>query len=215
MTRNKVGPGPSDVRRPEVEVWWSTLLAADHGLLDVLDATERDRVRSLSRPADQGRSMLAAALLRTAVGQCVGAPPAEVVLDRSCADCGRPHGRPRVVGPGRVRPHVSVSHSGLLVVVAVSAGAPVGVDVQRVADVAAAAGPAGGGAGSDAVGDRARAWVRREALVKAGDDGVAPGVLVLPTPLDGYVAALATLAARPLTEDDVVVRAWPPDPTPG
>ena len=120
----------------QVEVWWSSLVAAEHHLLGMLDATERARVASLERPADQGRSMVAAALLRVAVGGRLGVPPREVVIDRTCAECGEPHGRPRVLGPGSAVPEVSVSHSGLLVVVALSDGAAVGVDVQRVADVA-------------------------------------------------------------------------------
>jgi 4'-phosphopantetheinyl transferase len=89
---------------------------------------------------------------------------------------------------------VSVSHSGLLVVVALSTRGPVGVDVQRVADMEDPA--------------AAPEWVRREALFKARSGGPAAGGSVheLEAPLAGYAAA----AALPAGDDrDVVVLNWP------
>lgn len=218
-----------------VEVWWSTLAAADRGLLPLLDDVETQRVRSLERPADRGRSLLGAALLRVAVAGRLGVSPAEVVVDRTCEECGAPHGAPRVLGPGETVPWVSVSHSGLLVAVALDPGGPVGIDVQRESDL------------DDADGEE---WVRREALLKlmtavrrsqpaasggagqgeplvAGDaaesepaasEGAArggpgasgrvpqePSVLPLRAPREGYAAALATL--RPA--DAPRYRWWP------
>jgi 4'-phosphopantetheinyl transferase len=178
-----------------MEVWWSSLTAANHGLLGLLDDTERARVDSLRRPADRGRSMLGAALLRVAAAPRLGIDPAEVVVDRTCPACGGPHGAPRIVHAGAPGPWVSVSHSGLLVVVALSTHGPVGVDVQRIADLPD---PTMG-----------QAWVRREARFKA--QAVVPeqaspaatrsadlpeggAVRDLEAPLDGYLAALAVLA---------------------
>ncbi|MDT0164201.1 hypothetical protein Q9R32_01355 [Actinotalea sp. AC32] len=202
----------------DVEVWWSSIVAADDAALALLDATERARLGSLDSPADRGRSAVGAALLRVAVAARLGTDPRDVVVDRTCTECGRPHGAPRVVGPGSwtgswtgsrtgsavAAPRVSVSHSGLLVVVALSGGSPVGVDVQREADLPGAAGPA-----------EAAAWVRHEAGMKlqgaalAVGDEVHPDADVVTTPLvaplDGYAAALATVGrpGRP------VVRHWP------
>lgn len=203
----------------QVEVWWSSLVAAEHHLLGMLDATEQARVASLERPADQGRSMVAAALLRVAVGERLGVPPDEVVIDRTCTECGEPHGRPRVLGPRSAVPGVSVSHSGLLVVVALADGGSVGVDVQRVADLAAArdaAEPAHDAHAPSEVrwesdDDRARRWVRHEAVLKLGADpfGPAPAVRMVPTPLDGYVAALAVLPGESPTDAELLVRHWP------
>ena len=181
-----------------VQVWWSSLVAADRALLELLDPTERARVQALERPADQGRSLLGAALLRVAVGEHLGVPPGEVVIDRTCADCGGPHGRPRVLGAGADAPQVSVSHSGLLVVVALSAEVPVGIDVQRVTDLADTAGA------PDETG--AQAWVRREAAFKAGTDR--PAVRLLATPLEGYAAALATRSEHPPSDAELLVRSW-------
>jgi 4'-phosphopantetheinyl transferase len=188
-----------------VHVWWSSLAAADRDLLPLLDPTERARVRSLERPADQGRSLVAAALLRVAVGEALSVPPVDVVLDRTCPECTRPHGRPRVRGPGGDLPHVSVSHSGLLVVVVVSAGASVGVDVQRVADLP----------GPEVDVERAAVgWARREAVLKVGGGGGPVVTRPIRAPLDGYAAALATRTARAPTDDELDVRHWPAPPTP-
>ena len=210
----------------QVEVWWSTLVAAERDLLALLDATERARVESLERPADQGRSVVAAALLRVAVGERLGVPPREVLIDRTCAECGEPHGRPRVLGPGDAPPEVSVSHSGLLVVVALSDGDPVGVDVQRVADLVDLAGLSEVGDTVEPAADerapsvdervpsddgRARSWVRHEAVLKVGahPSSPAPAVRLIPTPLDGYVAAVATLTDEAPTDAELLVRHWP------
>ncbi|WP_092613499.1 4'-phosphopantetheinyl transferase family protein [Raineyella antarctica] len=165
---------------------------------------------SLLRPADQGRSLLGAALLRLAVADHLGVEPTEVVVDRTCGRCGGQHGAPRILGPGSSCPWVSVSHSGLLVVVAVAPDGPVGVDVQRLSELSD---PDGG-----------QDWACREALVKAGGSGAAgwtgaestaddPGP-VEPTgdcrelrpPLPGYVAVLATPGRAGV---EPVVRHWP------
>ncbi|MDI3331858.1 MAG: hypothetical protein QJR09_14170 [Micrococcus sp.] len=165
-----------------VDVRWAVLTAAHSGLLHLLSPLERERVASLARPADRGRSMLAAALLRVASAESLRCPPEAVVVDRTCTECGGPHGAPRIVHAGARVPHVSVSHSGLLVVVALSPQGPVGVDVQRVGDLADPG--------------TAPQWVRSEALVKArtaisGTDAATRGVHRLDPPLAGYAAALA------------------------
>ena len=77
-----------------------------------------------------------------------------------------------------------MSHSGLLVVVALGINGPLGVDVQRLADL-----PDPG---------RGPAWVRREAMFKADAAGAeTPGrrsggsFLALEALLQGYAAGLA------------------------
>lgn len=177
-----------------LHVWWATLTAADQGLTAMLDSRERARVEALRRPADQGRSLVGAALLRSAVASHLGAAPQEIVIDRTCAECGGPHGAPQVLGPGSPPfPQVSVSHSGLLVVVALGAGGPVGVDVQRLAELSDPAhGPA---------------WVRREALVKAGGAAGDAAMRDLRPPLSGYAAAVVAPAELP---GPIVEHAWPP-----
>ncbi|WP_345580538.1 4'-phosphopantetheinyl transferase family protein [Tessaracoccus lubricantis] len=116
-----------------MDIWWADLRSADIRRAGELPAAEAARLDELDAPADRGRRLLGALLLQDAVRVARdSAPGATVEIDRTCDACGAPHGRPRPAdGLG---PHLSVSHSGLLVVVAACADAAVGVDVQRVAD---------------------------------------------------------------------------------
>lgn len=127
---------------------------------------------------------------------------------RLCPWCGAAdHGRP--VLAGRSEPHLSISRSGSLTVVAVCDTAPVGVDVERWD----AAGPAS-----------TVTWVRTEALLKATGHGLRldPGTVELSEPdrepeligwpeppapdvrlydvetAPGFVAAVAVLTADPV-----------------
>lgn len=162
----------------DVHLWWVDLADAHVDLVDLLDQTERHRLADLDLPADRARFLLGAVLLRTAVAPSVGRTPADVQIDRTCADCGGPHGRPVVQGG----PHVSVSHSGVLVVVATYVEARVGVDVQRA---------------SEMEGQDAADWARQEARFKAHGKraGAVPSTTIdLDTPRPGYVAALTVAA---------------------
>lgn len=147
-----------------VDVWWADLTQADLSLARTLPSAERERAMAPQRPADRGRRLVAASLLQLAAGR-----PVEV--DRTCEECGQPHGRPVVQGG----PHVSVAHSGVLVVVATCVSAVLGVDVEQTGRFA--------GSAADTL-----AWTRREAAVKAG---VTSGTSTdLRAPLPGYAAAL-------------------------
>ena len=151
-----------------VDVWWADLRAVDTRLFGLLDPRERARLDGMERAADRGRFVLGAVLLRVAVAAATGVDARVVAVERGCAECGEPHGAPRVEG---VR--VSVAHAGPLAVVA-TAEEPVGVDVEA-ADR----------------GDDVAAWVEREARFKAGVAEAALGVHPLPAPVPGYIAALA------------------------
>jgi 4'-phosphopantetheinyl transferase len=155
-------------------VWWAPTALARPWHRNLLDHTEHVRRQRLRFPADQDRFTVGVALLRLLTARRTGLPPTAVAIDRTCPTCDRPHGRPIVTGSGL---HVSVSHSGAWVAVAVSTVAEVGVDVEHIgtddltalasrvltADEASAiAGPA----------DFYRFWTRKEALVKATGDGL-------------------------------------------
>jgi 4'-phosphopantetheinyl transferase len=135
--------------------------------------------------ADQQRLTVAAALVRVVVGAVVGVPPAQLEIDRTCPECGRDHGKPRL--PTAPDVHFSVSHSGGCVAVAVLRGSPVGVDVEELgrfdaneldamADHSLAPEERAELARLPAR-DRARAfttyWARKEAAVKATGVGIA------------------------------------------
>ncbi|MDP8960015.1 MAG: 4'-phosphopantetheinyl transferase superfamily protein [Actinomycetota bacterium] len=95
----------------------------------LLDEQERSRAGRYRFAADRARFVLGAVLLRAAAAHVLGVPAASIALDRSCDECGGPHGRPRVIDADT---QVSVSHSGDIVAVALTAEGPVGVDVEAV-----------------------------------------------------------------------------------
>ncbi|MGH1503063.1 MAG: 4'-phosphopantetheinyl transferase family protein [Acidimicrobiales bacterium] len=146
---------------------------------DLLDPLEVERAAGFRFDDDRRRFVLAAALVRDVVAERLALPVEAIGLDRSCDDCGRPHGRPVVVTDADEPPHVSISHAGGWVVVAV-ADAPVGVDVEetsrwsdavaQLVDQVAAPGETipiddGGSAFFSA-------WTRKEAVLKATGDGL-------------------------------------------
>ncbi|WP_448074187.1 4'-phosphopantetheinyl transferase family protein [Georgenia yuyongxinii] len=158
----------------QVEVWLLPASVAVTG--NVLDRVERDRAAAL--PPDRAARFVAArVLLRRVLAARLGQAPADVRLDATCPECGRPHGRVRVLGGPSGGKHVSLSRSGPLTAVALADGAEVGVDVEaeaavtraHLADVALTPAEL---AAHDRLGVErgpalARAWVRKEAVLKA------------------------------------------------
>jgi 4'-phosphopantetheinyl transferase len=185
--------------RPDraADVWWARRQDGSGRLAALLDETERRRWAAYRRPEDRERFLAGCALAKAALARYTGQRPADVRFDRTCGQCGQPHGKPvlaadsaRPGGPGRGGIAHSVAHSGDLVVVAVAA-APVGVDVEqldgrrrplgghgdpealaelvlsRAERAALAAVPADGRARAFLV-----AWTRKEAVTKATGDGL-------------------------------------------
>ncbi len=140
---------------------------------DVLDESERVRAAAFLSPRDQQRYTVAHGVLRILAARELGARPSE--LTWSLGQYGKPELAPPWSGLC-----TSLSHSGDMIVAAVAAGRPVGVDIQHLVHglhmVALAsrfyphAEAAYIAAGSD---ERARAerfthlWTRKEAAVKA------------------------------------------------
>jgi 4'-phosphopantetheinyl transferase len=196
------------------QVWWAGPGMARSWHTDLLTSAEEGRVATLVREADQKRLIVGNALLRLAVQSVLGEPP---VIDRTCSDCGRPHGKPRVVGHDL---HVSVSHSGDRVAVALTWAAPVGVDVEEITDIATedlrrmVVAP-----GETMVWGFFDMWARKEAVLKALGHGLrtpmtsltlsehgVEGLDCTVVPLDagrGYAAALAVLTTQPITVSEV------------
>jgi 4'-phosphopantetheinyl transferase len=154
------------------EVWWATPAGLRPEHVALLDGVERERQARYLRMEDRDRFTLGVAVTRLALGRILGLEPAKVPLTRACRDCGKPHGPPVVAGG----PHLSVSHSGQRVAVAVSEVGPVGVDVEAAtrrldesitghvlsADETMTADP----------GELLSYWTRKEAIVKATGDGL-------------------------------------------
>jgi 4'-phosphopantetheinyl transferase len=116
-------------------VWWAAPAAETANLLELLDPIEHARYTAYHRAVDQARFLAGRVVSKALVAQRLGVEPKAVSLDSTCPDCGRPHGKPRVVAAGPV-PELSISHSGDLIAVAITDGVPVGVDVEQERDVA-------------------------------------------------------------------------------
>ena len=165
------------------DVWWARRQDASPRLAHLLDEAEQSRHARYRRQEDKDRFLVGCALAKTVLAGYAGAgqDPAGIRFDRTCPQCGRPHGKPRAAATGLQH---SVSHSGDLIAVAV-AHDPVGVDVEhsdaRRHDPDALARLVFSGAERAALAtahpsDQARdflvAWTRKEAVTKATGDGL-------------------------------------------
>ncbi len=211
-------------------MWWARRQDAAPRLAGLLDPAEQQRFAAYRREADRERFLVGCALAKAVVAARTGVRAAEVSLDRTCPQCGRPHGKPVVRAHAKPAGlELSVTHSGDLVGVAV-ATAPVGVDVEQLDgrsrppggdDAAALArmvlAPAEQAvlAAVDPAG-RARAflvaWTRKEAVTKAQGDG-------LRMPFNAVVVAAdpagPRLTAWPYPQDPGGVSLLDLDPAPG
>jgi 4'-phosphopantetheinyl transferase len=208
------------------DVWWARRQDASDRYLTLLDETERRRWEGYRRDADRERFLAGCVLAKAALAGYAGLRPADVRFDRTCRQCGGPHGKPAFAGYGLGH---SVAHSGDLVAVAV-AGNPVGVDVEQLDGRPH---PLGGDGGPESLGrlvlsaaeqaalaaipssGRARsflvAWTRKEAVTKATGDGLRaaftevvvaadagpPRLVAWPYPRDPREVALLDLDAAP------------------
>jgi len=86
----------------------------------------------MRREIDRHRFTVGCALVRLALAAYLSQPPARIGISRTCADCGRPHGKPQLAHETRVPIEFSVSHAADRIVAAFALGTPVGVDVERV-----------------------------------------------------------------------------------
>jgi 4'-phosphopantetheinyl transferase len=164
----------------QILVRWSEPLPADGRFLRLLDEHERGRFEAYRLEADKRRFLTGRVLAKTLTAARLGRPVESVVFDATCADCGKPHGRPTVPGSDLT---LSISHSGGLVGLAATDGVPVGLDVEtasRKADRALieyALSPAEQAAVA-ALPETTRSaaffvyWTRKEAVMKATGKGL-------------------------------------------
>jgi 4'-phosphopantetheinyl transferase len=195
-----------------VEVWWAEVGAARDAFVGDLDAVERGRLAAYVRDEDKARFLLGVTITRRVLGRRFSLPAASVGLDRTCSECGKPHGKVRAAGV-----ELSVTHSGELVGVAFGE-LPIGLDVEKVDPGMDVDGVARVALSADEVRElaeydgiaKARAfaayWTRKEAVVKATGEGLR-GELQAPVPAGIQVwelevgvdhrAALAVVSAEP------------------
>ncbi|MCT2582764.1 4'-phosphopantetheinyl transferase family protein [Actinophytocola gossypii] len=203
------------------DVWWARPAPATPRLLALLDDAERERYGNYRREIDQLRFLTGRTLLRAVAARHLGVEPEAVILDASCYDCGKPHGKPRVVAERA--PEVSISHSGDRVALAMVDGVPVGVDVEEIRDAEVdelaritftAEERAAFGRVPEA-GLRAAFftyWARKEAVVKATGKGMS--VPMSTFTLSAHDAPPAVLASETPEVDPATTRMADLDPGP-
>jgi 4'-phosphopantetheinyl transferase len=184
-------------------VWWAKPLPNEQPYLALLDPLEMGRHSAYRQKIDQRRFLTGRVLAKTVAAEVLGRRPDSIEFDATCADCGKPHGIPRVPGAALA---LSISHSGEMIGVAVTAGTPVGLDVEtatRRADdsLIEYALNARELAGLKDLGAEARAsafftyWTRKEAVMKATGRG-------LKIPLQSITLAMHDEPARLLSSGD-------------
>jgi 4'-phosphopantetheinyl transferase len=172
----------ADVEMPALEcaVHWAVPVDEPH-MRDLLDGGERERYDRFMRAEDKARFVTGRFLARTALSEATGLPPGRIRFTTDCPHCGGSHGKPRLPGHDV---DFSLSHSADRVVLVLSEGPEVGVDVERESDrdvdrlgemvlsapereVLAALPPDERNRGFHAY------WCRKEALLKATGHGLA------------------------------------------
>ncbi|CAN5444227.1 4'-phosphopantetheinyl transferase Sfp [soil metagenome] len=153
-----------------------------------LTPAEIHRATQIRDPQARERFFAGCRLARMAVSAATGVPAERVVISRQCPRCRVQHGRPRVAVRGSASHEsrllndvdVSISHTGNWVVVAVHLNGRIGVDVEtadRDLEIEAMKGlilhpDEVVNSPSVTSAQLLRAWVRKEALLKATGDGL-------------------------------------------
>lgn len=194
-----------------VQVWWAEVGAARDEFLADLDQVELERFAAYKRIVDNRRFLLGVTIVRRVLAARFSLPAASIRLDRTCPECGKPHGKVRADGV-----ELSVTHSGELVGVAF-ADRPVGLDVEKVdpeLDVDAVARVAFAAddvralsrrTGIDKVRAFTEQWTRMEAALKATGEGLRGDLRTIPDGIQvvqldvgaDHRAALAVVSAEP------------------
>jgi 4'-phosphopantetheinyl transferase len=199
------GPAPLKLASEEVHVWCARVDRDACGAREMLSREERLRAERFHFEADRRRFVIARTLRRVLVSRYLGCDPDAVTFAQGL------QGKPAVAAPHSDL-RFNVSHSGALVLFAVSLGREIGVDVElmredipfeMLAEHYFAPAEAWQIARLDGL-EKARrfyeVWTTTEARLKAIGAGLAQGMHVATaqkwavrtlTPAPGYAAALA------------------------
>jgi 4'-phosphopantetheinyl transferase len=203
-----------------VQVWRATLDQPQDAIarfMRVLSPEERARADRFRFVADSRRHIIGRGLARTLLGRCLGSPANQLQFEYN------EFGKPRLAAGSCSPLQFNVSHSGELVLVALTLGRALGVDVERMRrDMATAEIAARFFSPNECRTMAALAadvqcaaffacWTRKEAYLKARGDG-------LSLPLDEFDVAFAPGEKPRLLEtrhDPAEARRWTmqaPDP---
>lgn len=193
------------LRPGSCQLWWARPAAPDSRLLGLLDDAERARHGCLLREQDRARFLAAHALVRIVAALHAGVGPRAIRYAAS-----EPYAKPRFAGRAAML-EVSLSHSAERVVVAISRGVQLGVDVERVGAASEEESLVGSVLCPDehrelrALSEPMRAWAfarywtRKEAILKATGHGlsVEPTRLAVSAPTRPASLVSWTGPARP------------------
>lgn len=184
--RNWPGAAPKQAPPRGIVHCWRISLEFAEDSFDLFEQTlapkEREEARRFAHEADYRRHVLGRGGLRMVLANALGKLPREIALNSA------PHGKPSLEGGDL---EFSVAHSGAIVLIAVTVGVPVGVDVEQIRPRPDWRGIARRFFHADEVGDIEasndadamsafyRCWTRKEAIGKALGLG-------LSFPLDRY-----------------------------
>ncbi len=186
-----------------VDVWRADLDAmANEGLSDLLCAQERERAARILGERNRALWVRSRGILRALLGRYVDRDPRELRFELG------PHGKPALrKGTGSALGlRFNLSHSGELMLVAVTAGRDVGVDVECARERHTA--------------EFLRAWTMREATVKCLGTGLASAANpsesdtsteVWTAELDGGPRAIAAVVVQ--GSEACELRCWDSAPT--
>lgn len=119
--------GTYTLPQDEVHVWRASLVRADSqfaALTHLLSSEERDRAGKFHFEADRKRCVLARGLSRLLLGRCLGQRPEQVQFQYNA------FGKPILAGGLHPSVRFNVSHSGDLVLIALTRDRAIGVDVE-------------------------------------------------------------------------------------
>jgi 4'-phosphopantetheinyl transferase len=165
-----------------VDVWRILLTHPElaHDAAGILSDDERDRAARFRFERDRSRFVAAHIALRRVLATALDADPASIVFGSGM------HGKPFVAVPSSSL-EFNLSHSGDYALLALATGRPVGVDIERIADLehdsvarqffsAAEAAKLHGVDGGRKAAAFAACWTRKEAYLKASGAGVTAGL---------------------------------------
>ena len=180
-------------------------------LAELLDAPERARAETMTEPAVHAEFVVSHAATRQILGRLLEVPPATLRWRYG------PSGKPSLASPATDL-QVSLSHSEGLAALAVSAGRPVGIDVQRRRSAdgltrmaeryypAAEAEYVAQAGDPDELGRRfSTLWTRKEACAKVGGGRLIPALAWPSRPLSDQTQDAGLLYHNPAGGDQVVV----------
>ncbi|HCG01772.1 MAG TPA: hypothetical protein DEV93_14675 [Chloroflexi bacterium] len=210
-------PKPNSSTHSLIDIWAIDISRAPPEatcIAEVLPQDEQNHAISLTLDTVRREWVVARAALRIILGKLVGTPPRDLRFQsRPCSGCGAVHGKPYLVGPGQGL-NFNVSHSGRFVLIGITFGFEIGVDIERIdleADVAELADTALTSEERDRIlafsgRSRAEAFIRHWVLKEAFLKGIGVGLTVSPSAVSVSASerrGLFSISAPGLTD-----RAW-------